>query len=87
MTETEYRGSFASDGPLASREAGLNRQVDTLNDQIDRIEARLVVRRRSLEAQFERLERAMLDLQSQSSFLGSQLSSLSSVTSGSNSNR
>ncbi len=77
----------ATDGTLASRENGLNRQVDALNDQIDRIKARLVVRRRSLEAQFERLERAMLDLQSQSSFLGSQLTSLSSQTSGSNSRR
>jgi len=74
----------ATDGTLASRENGLNRQVDALNEQIDRIEARLLVRRRTLEEQFARLERAMLDLQSQSAFLGSQLANLNTQTSRSN---
>jgi len=73
----------ATSGTIASREDGLNRQVDALNEQIDRIEARLLVRRRTLEEQFARLERAMLDLQSQSAFLGSQLANLNTQTQGS----
>lgn len=63
-------------GTLHTREEAINRQIEAFNDQIDRIEERLAIRRRSLEEQFGRLENALIELQSQSSFLGSQLANL-----------
>ena len=63
-------------GTLHTREQTINRQIEAFNDQIGRIEERLAVRRRALEEQFGRLENALIELQSQSSFLGSQLANL-----------
>ena len=57
------------DGTLAARDKSLLRQIDNLQDQIDRFETRLVKREELLLQRFGRLESTISILQAQQQFL------------------
>ncbi len=70
--------SEAGDGVLVTKSAGLTDRNKLLQDQIDEIEDNATAMQTRLEAQFNALETAMSNLQSQSSYITSMLSSSSS---------
>lgn len=74
----EYVASVtdAQDGPLTIREAGVQEQIDALDDEITAAEARLEQRREDLTLKFVALEATLARLQAQSERLLSQLARL-----------
>lgn len=60
----------AGDGTLAVREQSFETRLRSFEDQIGRLQARLVQREESLRLRFTQLERLVSELQGQSSFLG-----------------
>ena len=71
----KYNGSVTN--AITSRDQTINR----LNDSIERWDDRLALRRTTLERQYTALETALSHLQGQSSWLSSQLASLSASNS------
>jgi flagellar hook-associated protein 2 len=65
------------DGLVTIRMDGLKDTIDNIQDTITGMEARLVMERIRIEKQFVQLEMALAKLQTMSSFLAQQLSSLS----------
>lgn len=66
------------DGYITSAISGRNATIDRLNDNIERWDDRLALRRTTLERTYTALETALSSLNAQSSWLTSQLASLSS---------
>jgi len=73
-----FRIVDSTNGSLSRRVKALNAQVDDIKEQVKRIDARLVLRRERLLAQFRKMEQVLGQLNSQGSFLASKLSGLSS---------
>jgi flagellar hook-associated protein 2 len=65
-----------NDGVIAMQISSIDRSIVTMNKRLDDIETRLEVRRQALIAQFTRMETAMSMLQSQSTWLTSQIQAL-----------
>ncbi len=63
-------------GSIATRETQLRARIDSLNERIARVDARLAQRRSQLNLQFARMESALSRLQGQSTGSLSQLSTL-----------
>ncbi len=72
------RLSSSTDGTITSSIQSHNGTIDRMQDRIDAWDRSLALRRTTLERQFNALETAMSQMQSQSSWLAGQLSSLSS---------
>ena len=66
------------DGSLKSRKNSLQSQIDAYAKRIETLEYQLNIRRVSLYKQFQEMESALADLQSQQDYLTSQISSLNS---------
>jgi flagellar hook-associated protein 2 len=77
------RLSNSTDGVVTSLVKGRQSSIDGLNDAIDAWDSRLELRRSALEKQYAALEVALGKLQSQSSWLAGQISSLPQMSSGS----
>ncbi|SFI37237.1 flagellar filament capping protein FliD [Planctomicrobium piriforme] len=73
----------AHSGMLVSLEDQFNRQITSIQDQIDSQQAIFDKQKESLTSQFNAMETALQQLQSTSSLLGSQLSSIKSLSSSS----
>jgi len=65
-----------NDGVIPTQINSITRSIETMNKRLDDIESRLEVRRQALIGQFTRMEAAMSVLQSQSTWLSSQIQSL-----------
>ncbi len=65
------------DGLIATREGAIEDTIQANVEQIERLEARLLVKRSTLQRQFTVMEITLAKLNSMGSFLGSQLASLS----------
>ena len=72
-------------GSLTSEVTGSNTMIRELQDSISDWDTRLALKRQSLTAQFTALETALSQMQSQSSWLSSQLASLPSTSTSSSS--
>lgn len=68
------------DGILSRKVGALEKQVESIDDQIASLDERLVIRRESLLLQFIQMESLLSELQTESSFLESQLSNISANT-------
>jgi flagellar hook-associated protein 2 len=77
------RLSNSADGVVTGLVKGRQTSIDGLNDAIESWDARLDVRRRTLERTYGALEVALGKLQSQSTWLAGQISSLPQMSSGS----
>ncbi len=64
----------SSSGILTAKKKGLDSSVQNLNDAIDKYETRMTTYEEKLRMQFTKLETAMSTLNSQSSFMASQIS-------------
>jgi flagellar hook-associated protein 2 len=73
-------------GLIDAKEDGLNARVDNANDQIDRMEYRLELVEKRYRAQYTALDTLMGQLQSTSSWLTSQLDTLSNLVPGASNN-
>ena len=73
-------------GLIDAKEDGLNARVDATNDQIDRMEYRLILTERRYRAQYTALDTLMGQLQSTSAWLTGQLSTLNNLVPGANNN-
>lgn len=71
------------DGLLTSRITGQESEVKSLGEQMERWDVRLAQRKASLERTYARLEVMLSQMQSQSSYLASQIASLPGSSSGS----
>lgn len=71
------------DGQLTARITGQEKEITSLGTQIESWDTRLAQRRETLERTYARLETMLSQLQSQSNYLTSQLSSLSGLNPGS----
>ncbi len=67
-------------GLLATKEEGLNRSVERLGDQVERIARRLAKREESLRNQFAALEELLSQFQTTSGTLTNQLEALSNLS-------
>lgn len=76
---SEYLGSISEPvtGTIASTEDSLNSQIKYINDDITNMNARLAVKEEQLYRQFAAMESALSKLQSQGSYLTSQIEQLS----------
>ncbi|HKK21831.1 MAG TPA: flagellar filament capping protein FliD, partial [candidate division Zixibacteria bacterium] len=68
--------SKSGDGLIDRRIASYQKQIDDMAKQVSDIDARLAIRRQTLEAQFSQMETTLSQLQSQGSYLTSQLAGL-----------
>jgi flagellar hook-associated protein 2 len=71
----------SEEGVIALKTTGLERQIADIKQQVTDFDARLAMRRESLETQFQNMETLLSQLQSQSSFLETQLNQISANTS------
>ncbi|SEB90495.1 flagellar hook-associated protein 2 [Paramicrobacterium humi] len=85
VQDTTEQYSDKYDGLLTKRITGQEDLVSSMNDQIDSWDTRLGQRRATLERTYAQLEVMLNKMQSQSSYLTSQLSSLPSMKTGSGS--
>lgn len=83
VQQTTETYSDKYDGLLTARITGQQKEVDALGDQVERWDLRLEQRRATLERTYARLETMLSQMQSQSAYLTSQLSSLPSFDTGS----
>ncbi len=67
------------DGSIARRVSALNDQIENLTKQIDDYDKRLAARKEDLLAQFNAMEEALAQYKTESSYLTSQLSSLTTT--------
>jgi flagellar hook-associated protein 2 len=76
---SEYLGSVSEPvtGTIAGSEDSLNSQIKYINDDITNMNARLAVKEEQLNNQFAAMESALSKLQSQGSYLTSQIEQLS----------
>ena len=76
---SEYLGSISEPvtGTIAGTEDSLNSQIKYINDDITNMNARLAVKEEQLNRQFAAMESALSKLQSQGSYLTSQIEQLS----------
>ena len=72
-------GYLGTTGFLTGKEDSLNRSIDRIGDQVERIEFRLQKREENLRRQFESLETLMAQFQNTSGVLSQQLSALSNL--------
>lgn len=72
------RINATGEGTIDRKIAGLERQIEDFEGQVEAIDTRLARRRQSLFEEFWAMEKALGELQSQSSFLESQLASIGS---------
>jgi flagellar hook-associated protein 2 len=79
-TADEYSDRY--DGILTARITGQEREVDSLEEQVERWDLRLDQRRETLERTYARLETMLAQMKSQSSYLTSQLAALPSSNQG-----
>ncbi len=63
-------------GLIDAKNEGYDSSIDSINEQIDRMESRLQLRRQTLVNQFLAMEKMMNTLQSQGSWLSAQLSNM-----------
>lgn len=73
---------IGTSGPVDSRTVGMNKSIEDINDQRDVLNRRLDDFERNLRAKFTRLDTAISQLNSTSSFLTQQLSQISKLNSG-----
>jgi len=78
MDETLENITKTIDGSIARRTTSLNSQIEALNERIDDYDERLERRREYLYEQFLEMEDALAELQSENTYLESQLDSLQS---------
>ena len=71
----------SSTGLLVIKEDGLNRSIEHIGDQVERIEYRLVKREENLRRQFNSLESLLAQFQNTSGVLSQQLDALSNLSS------
>jgi flagellar hook-associated protein 2 len=71
---------LASTGSLTTRVDGLNKQIDDISDQRNRLNTRLTNLEASYRKQYSALDSLLGQLQQTSSFLSQQLSSLASIS-------
>ncbi|WP_217583964.1 flagellar filament capping protein FliD [Microbacterium sp. GbtcB4] len=83
QTATSYSDKY--DGLLTSRITCQESEVKSLGEQMERWDVRLAQRKASLERTYARLEVMLSQMQSQSSYLASQINALPSSRSGSDS--
>jgi len=81
LQQLALRASDSVSGSITSLAKGQDTRVDDLQDQIDAWDLRLASRRATLNAQYTALETALGTLQSQSTWLSSQIKSLPSWSS------
>jgi len=67
------------DGFLSAKKDSTDSTVRRINGQIDNLEARMVSRQKTLEAQFSAMEDLVSSLNSQSSFLSQQLLNMPTI--------
>lgn len=67
-------------GLLATKEEGLNRSIERIDDQVERIALRLAKREESLRNQFAALEELLSQFQTTSGTLSNQLEALSNLS-------
>ncbi len=77
LGETLDRITKSGDGVIARKTGGLEKQVENIKLQVKDFDARLVLRREFLTLQFSQMEQTLSQLQSESSFLDSQLQNIS----------
>ena len=70
----------SSTGLLPAKEAGLNRSIEHIGDQVERIEMRIAKREENLRHQFESLELLLAQFQNTSGVLSQQIESLSNLS-------
>lgn len=70
----------SSTGLLPAKEAGLNRSIEHIGDQVERIETRIAKREENLRHQFESLELLLAQFQNTSGVLSQQIESLSNLS-------
>ncbi|HEY8347860.1 MAG TPA: flagellar filament capping protein FliD [Symbiobacteriaceae bacterium] len=68
--------SLGAQGSLSTRDDALTRQIADIDKQISRMTEQMAAREEALRRQFERLEAALAELQSQGTLLLAQLSAL-----------
>jgi flagellar hook-associated protein 2 len=83
VQDVSDRYSDKYDGLLTSRIVGQQDEVKSIGDQLDRWDVRLAQRKETLERTYAHLETMLSQMQSQSSYLTSQLSSLPKWDTGS----
>jgi flagellar hook-associated protein 2 len=71
----------SGNGLISEKQKTYESRIEDLNESIEKFEARLELRRKSLVAQFTAMEKTMSNLINQSSWLSSQVSQLSSWSS------
>ncbi|WP_374013923.1 flagellar filament capping protein FliD [Pseudoxanthomonas koreensis] len=82
---TQINGAIdASTGTLTQRTGSLNRRMGDLSDQMDALNRRMEAVQTRYMAQFTAMDTLMAQMQSTSSYLTQQLSSLQSLTNNSN---
>ncbi len=77
MTEGLDRITKSSDGVIARKTTGLQRQVDDIKQQIDAFDERLALRRETLEKKWADLETLLAQLNQEQSYLETQLQNIS----------
>lgn len=82
VQETAKVYSDKYDGLLTSRITGQESEVKSLGEQMERWDVRLAQRKANLERTYARLEVMLSQLQSQSTYLSSQIASLPTSSSG-----
>jgi len=70
-----------SSGLLAAKEEGMNKSIENIGDQVERIEFRLLKREENLRRQFNSLESLLAQFQNTSGVLSQQLEGLSNLSS------
>lgn len=78
LDQTLYFMTDSLDGYVANKQEALQTQMDNIDKKIERMEARLTKYEESLNAKYAAMETMLSTLQSQQSWLTSQLSSLNS---------
>ncbi len=78
LKDSLFRIVDSADGSLSRRVKALNAQAEDIKKQVGSIDERLVLRRQRLIEQFRQMEQVLGQLNSQSGFLSSQLSNLTS---------
>jgi flagellar hook-associated protein 2 len=76
IVELATKLTGGTSGSLVTARQAADRRVETIADQMKRVEDRLAIRERNLFRQYSNLSSTLADLQTQGSWISSQLSSL-----------
>ncbi len=71
----------SSEGVYASKKTSTESTISRIDDRIDRLEARLEIREKTLRSQFSAMEELVSAMNSQSTFLTQQMASIANMTS------